>query len=257
MDSIPSECKKYARGYFNPYTRVIQWLYRSVTPTGITDRYEFDRVLNINVVANSFYSWTISPASVTVNGLLVIEGSSVDTFEDNVTAEDGTQVTVGAGNVFVNSYTTTGIEPSFKYIVTKPNGTDYDLTFAETINENYIDWQQADEPVVYDSHVSWGYKVQGEGIKKLQVTYIEVYTDNEEQGTFDLQSVWDYATTQETGRWSTKQRCESSSSSYSFMKFKRKLRGHGTAVQVRITSVDTKPFSLVGFSSWITANTRP
>jgi hypothetical protein len=257
MDDIPTECKKYARGYFNPYTRVIQWLYRSTVPTSITQRYEFDRALNINVVANSFYPWSISFSEVSVNGLLVIEGSSVSTVDEAVRDNNDDLVTVSSGTVTVPTYSLEGVEPSFKYIVTTPNGSDYSLTFAETINETYTDWVLANDPVIYDSHVSWGYKVQGEGIKKLQVTYIEVYTDNEEQGTFDLQSIWDYATTQETGRWSTKQRCESPSSSYSFMKFKRKLRGHGTAVQVRITSVDTKPFSLVGFSSWITANTRP
>lgn len=257
MDDIPTECKKYARGYFNPYTRVIQWLYRSTIPTSVTQRYEFDRALNINVVANSFYPWSISFSEVSVNGLLVIEGSSVDTVDEAVRDNNDDLVTVSSGTVTVPTYSLEGVEPSFKYIVTTPNGSDYSLTFAETINETYTDWVLANDPVVYDSHVSWGYKVQGEGIKKLQVTYIEVYTDNEEQGTFDLQSIWDYATTQETGRWSTKQRCESPSSSYSFMKFKRKLRGHGTAVQVRVTSVGTKPFSLVGFSSWITANTRP
>ena len=257
MDDIPTECKKYARGYFNPYTRVIQWLYRSTIPNTITERYEFDRVLNINVVANSFYPWSISTSDVSVNGLLVIEGSSVDTVEEFVVSESEVIVTANSGEVYTNSYVTEGIEPSFKYIVSVPNGSNHDLTFAETINETYTDWVQASDPTEFTSHVTWGYKVQGEGIKKLQVTYIEVYTDNEEQGTFDLQSIWDYSTNAENGRWSTKQRCESPSSQYSFMKFRRKLRGHGTAVQVRIDSVGTKPFSLVGFSSWITANTRP
>lgn len=257
MDTIPNECKKYARGAFNPYSRVIQWLYRSTIPTTINERYEFDKVLNINIVSNSFYPWTISNSNVTVNGLLVVDGDSVLFSEEPVYDNNGVTVTTNTLEpVTTITSESQGIEPTFKYIVTVPSGANHNLTFAETLDTSYRDWVSY-SPVDYSSTFTWGYKVQGEGIKKLQVTYLEVYTDNETPSTFDVQSVWDYATIGDTGRWSVKQRCSTNLEDYSFYTFRRKLRGHGKAAQIKISSVSGRPFSIVGFASWITANQRP
>lgn len=257
MDEIPVECKKYARGAYNSYTRVIQWLFRSTIPTSITERYEFDRILNINVTGNSFYPWSISTSPSKVNGLMVVEGNGTAIETENVTDNSDVVVTSNSGNVFVNVYVPEGVEPLFKYIVSTPVSSSYNFSFSETINPNYVDWESTGLPILFDSHFSWGYKVQGEGIKKLQLTYVEIYTDNNDTSTFDLQSMWDYASNQNTGRWSSKQRCQTPNSDYSFTGHRRKLRGHGKAVQLRISSVDYAPFEFIGWSSWITANQRP
>ena len=258
MDAIPTECKKYAKGAYNSYTRVLQWLYRSTEPSTISERYEYDRVININIVSNAFYPWSITPTPATINGLVVIEGNGVKSELEDVVDNNGVVVTNNSGeDVFTTVEVLTSVEPIFKYICSiVDDGTPY-LTFASTNDTTFTDWAETDSPTTIDSFVTWGYLIPGDAIKKLQTTYVQVYTENENLSVYDLQSIWDYATDGNTGRWSSKQRCVSSSNDYSFVSKKRKLRGHGKTVQLKISSVDNQPFDLVGWTIWITTNQLP
>src|SRR5882762_2284876 len=52
---IPVASRKYARGDYNPIDYLIQWTYRSTDESGITTRYQFDRILNYNTYNKAFF----------------------------------------------------------------------------------------------------------------------------------------------------------------------------------------------------------
>jgi hypothetical protein len=51
---IPIVNKKFARGAFNTFTHVVQWLYREDSSSSVEETYEFNRVMNYNILNPSF-----------------------------------------------------------------------------------------------------------------------------------------------------------------------------------------------------------
>ena len=62
-NEIPLDSKKYARGDYNPITYVLQWIYKSTQETGISDRYQFDSALSLNIYNKAFYPYSISQSA--------------------------------------------------------------------------------------------------------------------------------------------------------------------------------------------------
>jgi hypothetical protein len=53
-DDIPPASRRYAKGAYNPFERQVKWLYRSTAPTTFKERYEYDRVLTLDLYTNGF-----------------------------------------------------------------------------------------------------------------------------------------------------------------------------------------------------------
>jgi len=227
FDSIPAREIEWVKGAYNPSTKIVQWLARSVTSAGldIANRYRYDTCLNFDTAMGIFYPWTLN-----INNREYISGifNVYGTFEGN-------QV-----NVF--RYT------SFSNVTTR-------LIFAEFRNRNLIDWETGIDPEDYVSFFTTGYKLRGEAIRKFQNNYIKLYTNNDVSSSFDIFSKWDYAITGNKGRWSSKQRVIMTDPlNYSYRTKRLKIRGHGTALQFMISSVTEEPFNIIGWSTWDSTN---
>lgn len=133
----------------------------------------------------------------------------------------------------------------------------FGITFAEEFREDFTDWFR----IIYGglpfvSYFITGYTILGEGNKKFQSNYVSVNYENVPVGGAYLQGVWDYALTPDSGRWGTRQQIyRLSSDNYKYQVSKLKVRGHGTSMQIKVTSEQGKDFRLSGWSVAASGNT--
>lgn len=257
-DEIGSVSKRYAKGAFNPLTKVIQWCYKSTDPDSISQRYEFDRVLCFNTITQAFYPWSVVHDNIDINGVVSITGkASSNTLEDVVDNAAAVVTISGPENVQAYSGTETELAGLFKYFCSKDNGATFAFTFAEEYDDEYVDWRTNDSTGVdYDSYAISGYRVRGDAQKKFQSNYIFVFVDTVTVGQFKFGGVWDYATSDTTNEFTSLQTIDTTSVTGRKYKFRKlKVRGMGISLQFKITSISGQPFKIAGWSSFDTAST--
>lgn len=223
-NNIPLQSKKYVRGAYHPVDYIIQWTYRSTNETGITNRYHFDSILNFNTYNKAFYTYSFA-----------------DTTPGNYIC--GINYVSGPGG-------STSPDPVFKYLTYNSTGsTTRPFTFAEERDTSFKDFVSYDTVGVnYVSYFITGYSIKGKAISRFQPTYVTVYSRNDTDTYYGIQSIWDYATDPNSGRWSSIQRAVVRLP-YFGMSFKRfKLRGQGLVMQIKILSTDGQPFEIMGWS---------
>ncbi len=225
-NSIPRSAKSYVRGVYHPIDYTIQWIYKSSDYTSVTNRYDFDRILNFNTFSRAFFPYSLQ--SVTgkphVHGINYVAGPGGSTSPD----------------------------PVFKYLTAASNGAgSYNFTFSEERDGNYVDFVSFDSVGVnYVSSFTTGYRLAGKALLKFQPVYVYVYSDSTEPTSYKIQGIWDYASTGDSGRWSTAQLTNNWAPNYTYLMRKHKIRGHGLALQFKITSSDGQPFNIIGWASW-------
>lgn len=225
-NNIPLASKQYARGYYNPVTYVLEWVYRSTIETDITSRYQYDSVLNLNTATKAFY-----PYSIGSNGNCYVHGIVYMDYPSGVVTP-GTQP-----------------DPDFKYLTSVHKSGTWYVTFAEENDSTtWSDWFAYDNVGVdYGSFFMTGYDLQGKGLLKWLNTYVYMYSNNDVPSAYTIQGIWDYANTGDSGRYSNPQLINNSNTSYNNIYRRHKIRGHGMAFQLYINSVPGQPFSFFGW----------
>ena len=225
-NQIPRDSKRYVRGDYNPITYIVEWCYRSTQESGISNRYQFDTILNLNVYNRAFYPYTIG--------------------SDNV---------YYISDVVYMSYPSGVLEPTFKYFAT--DGTK--LSFAEERDDvTWLDWFSVDNVGInYDSYFVTGYNLHGKGLKKWSSNYIQMFCDNSVPYAYTIQGVWDYAGSGNSGRYSTIQTITNFDPNYRIKYRRHKLRGQGMSLQIKVGSVKGQPFNVQGWSSYEDIRTGP
>lgn len=222
--NIPSQSKQFARGIYNPYTYIVQWIYKSTNSDNINNTYAFDRVLNLNIQTGAFYPWTISTSleGTTINGINIVESF------------------VGTAGYIT------------KFITSKGN----DFTFSEAHLDSYLDWVSEGDGIDYRSYFITGFGVHGQAQKYFQAGYVFVYAeDPDENGcAYIMQGLWDWANSGDTGRFTTKQRVDLPANNFGVIKRRLLLRGQGLSLQLKFESVPERPFHIIGWSRWESAN---
>ena len=261
FDTIPAPSKKTAKGAYNRDSRTVQWLFQSTDKTGtVTGLQEYDRVLNYNLQFGAFHPWTIQTSNTLVHDIFVIEGTGGDISINQVTSNSG------ADNVqdgFSNNVVTTGlantvVQPKFKYLCSTTNGSgSYNFSFAETRLTEYLDWIVTDGTGVnYSSFLTTGYRVRGELMRQHQANYVQVFFDLEANASCFLQGLWDWAAVSDSGKFSTLQQAYTTRRNEFDVVFRRlKIRGKGRSLQIKLTSEQGKPFTLLGWSAFESVNT--
>lgn len=256
FEEIPYENRKYARGIFNRRTRVVTWIYRSSVANTLVERYSFDRALHLNTISNAFYPWSVDISDVAINGIVVALSRTSDGEPEAVVDNLGAPVLDGSGNqvyAFTAEHFTDDVT---KYVASYSDGETYQLTFADEWNSGYEDWFAFDQAgTAFSSHFVTGYKVHGDGMRKVQPTYVNLFFDtSDEDSSIDFRSLWQYANTGSTGRWSTAQRIVTASNDYDYTRRRIKTRGSGIVYQFRVDAVSGEPFNLIGWAVFETAN---
>lgn len=230
-NKIPQAAKATARGYYNPISFTVQWLYRSTTAASINDTYNFDSILNFNTLTGAFFPWSFAQDHVVINGLTV-----VDVFNS------------GASNL------------NFKYLVSAVSGGANFFTFAEEKNTTFVDWFGFDQiGETYTSTFTGAYRLSGSGVRRWQVPYLYVFMDSSVLNNYTIQGYWDYALTSNTSKQTPIQvyNPPSTATNYSLNHHRWKIRGRGLILQFKITSQDGKPMNLTGWTVWEEINSGP
>lgn len=250
IDGVPYESKRFVKGCYNRATRIVTWVYASEAPTNLEEQYTFDSILNLNTLTGAFYGWTVDTSAVEVHGVFVVLSDRNVASPETVTNSALATVTDSSlATVVAFSGTIDSIQADVtKFVVSAANGSD--LTFAEEWSDTYLDWYSADNVgKAYTSSFTTGYKIHGDGLRKPQPSYINLFfkTDTYDN-QIDFRSLWQYANTGSTGRWSTAQRIVTTSNDYDYTRRRIKSRGSGVVYQFNVTSVAGQPFFLIGWS---------
>ena len=133
------------------------------------------------------------------------------------------------------------------------------LSFAEEYRTDYKDWVKVDDVGnSYDSYFISGYGVYGQINKQFQSNYVTVNYENVPYGSAYIQGVWDYSIDNASNRWSQKQQIYAPDltldSHFKHRNRKLKIRGHGNALQLRVSNQGNNPFAVNGWSLFVTGN---
>lgn len=258
IDDILAESKRYAKGMYNPLTKVVQWIYRSTAATSVSERYEYDSILCFNTVTQAFYPWTVPHPSVTINGITVVVGNVSTTTTVGV-VDDAAAVVTDSTPTAISVYAGSDDESPglFKYLISKDNGATSGITFAEEYDERLLDFYSIDSiGTDYESYTISGYRVRGDAQKKFQSNYVVLFMDTTADNQFNFSSIWDYATSSTTGDYGTVQTVDTTTVTGRKYKFRRlKIRGMGISLQFKIQSITGQPFKIAGWSTFDTGNT--
>lgn len=262
-DAIPFNSKTNARGVFNNVEAQVYWLYKSTDTTVLGESYEFDRVLKFDTRSGAFFPWTISSSAVKVNSIVISDAVS-GAVGSNQVVRGADHVVDGSGNNVI-TFSVSGDAadargPELKFLTSYESGGSHKFTFTETSNTSYLDWETYDSVGVdYTSYMITGYKIRGEGLRKHQTNWTKIYTRmSEDELQYYFNAIWDFALTGDsTGRWSVSQLVTHSNSLYSYLTRRLKVRGHGSALQFKVTSASGKPFDIVGWANNETVNQIP
>lgn len=214
-NTIPLASKKFAKGAYDPINYVIQWVFKSTMETSVTDRYAYDQILNFNTYNKAFYPYTVSNTTDSINGIVYVSYPFI---------ADATP------------------EPGFKYVCSVSNT---NQSFADENDETYVDWGSLD----FISTFTTGYKVHGQGLRKFQVPYVNIFSRNiSDYMAYYIQGLWDYAITTDSGQFSSKQLMEVFDINHG-VNFKRpRIRGRGYTLQLKFTSLSGQPFDIIGWA---------
>lgn len=253
-DNVSPVNKRYVKGIYNPLEKIVQWLYRTTDANSIDQRYQYDGILNLSLVTQSFYPWSIPNTGNKIIGICTVLAVGQSNNPQNVTDNSDVIVTTGAGNVTISGLVVFDLSTVFKYLVLKDST---HLTFGEFTDDDYVDWFTSGEAADFTSYFITGFKVHGNAIKKFQSNYTQIFTRNDIPSVFDFQSRWDFALSGDTGRWSNVQRVTMDDTNYQFRTKRLKIRGHGKVLQYKVNSVTGQPLNMIGWSSLETANASP
>lgn len=256
---IPIISKKYARGAFNNFTHVAQWIYREDGASSLEETYEFQKVLNFNILSGAFYFWSIPDDTVKTHGIVVAEtGGSSLVNENQVVNSGAVNVVDSLGNLVVTYGlgSSSNIHTTTKFLVSY--NTDK-VTWAECANfrGDYLDWFTSDGVGIDNSEdvfFTTGYKVQTEGQRRQQIPYLYMFSNGEEDTEYEIRSLWDYAINADDARWSNPQTIINTADTQSYIRKRIRLRGHGVAVQYKINATTGNPFNIIGWSTLGEAN---
>jgi hypothetical protein len=225
-NSIPLQSKKYVRGAYHPIDYIVQWTFKSANETSVTDRYQYDRILCYNHYNKAFYPYSISGVPW-IHGVRYVEGPG-------------------------GSLAPT---PTFKYFTSVFNNGIYSYTFSEENDSRNLDWFSYNNiGVNYDSYFVTGYKIHGQGQRRFQIPYLYMYSRLDEPVSYNIQTLWDFATTGDSGRWSAKQQVNTFNPNFGMGVRRHRLRGRGLVLQIKVSSVNNQPFDIMGWSAYEVQN---
>lgn len=227
-NSIPKNSKQFARGDYHPIDYVVQWTYRSTQETDISDRYDFDSILNFNTYNKAFFPYSVA---TTANNSPFINGVNYISYPQ-----------IGA----------TVPDPGFKYILSFLTPT-YTISIGDEHDETYTDWATLGISN-FDSFFVTGYKLHGQGQKRFQIPFIYMYSRSPIPTGYKIQGLWDYAISGDSGRWSVAQLTNIWSPNFAVTPRRHRIRGQGLVLQLKVSSIDGTPFDIIGWSVSETVN---
>ena len=261
---IPANAKKYAKGAYNPLENTIQWVYWSEDPPSSNKNalYHYDRILSLDLDNNSFNFWSFpkDTSGPVICGIISTRGSGVAFEEIVITTDDDEEITdASLDDVTVLDEVVVPLTSSFRYTtLIFDSEVSWDVTFSQTRRDDYLDWVQFDtNGIDYESFFETGYEIRGEAQRPFQSNIVFVYSNAQEGSSCYLQGLWDYSVDDSSGKETSAHQIYIDRSFVGVQRRKIRLRGRGYTLQLRFFSESGKPFNIVGWSSFQSANNIP
>jgi hypothetical protein len=233
---IPVINRNYVKAAYDAQESLVYWLYKLTSdPNNLANNvlFDYDACLVYNTISKAFMPWEFSTTGPDIRGISYVEDS------------------IGVS------------EPKIKFTLTKAvtGSTDY-LIFGEQerTTPTYSDWTNAATQTLgtansYDAYFFSGYRLDGEAQRYVQSPYVVFYLENETNASCFVQSVFDFTNSGNSGKWSSKQQIYNDGLTNRDVHSRRlKMRGKGRAMQMKFTAEAGKPFTLLGWSMWLTQN---
>jgi hypothetical protein len=254
VNGIPPLSKTQAVGAYNPDDRTIAWLFRSTESDSPETTTQFDRVLVYNLLTQAFYLWDIPVQNVRVHSIGLFKKSSEGITTLNVILDNEDNVILDNGDNVISFLLASNVDiPVFKYLVSYSDSGQDLFTFAETKNENLVDWETYDGGSFYNSTFTTGYKLHTEGQRYFQSNYVHFFLDNlKPNDGLLVQGLFDFEDSGASGKWSSLQHVYNPNRQVRSRRLK--IRGKGKALQLRFKSIENRPFSIVGWGLFETSN---
>ena len=259
-NDIPVENKQWVQGAYNPLTRQVQWVYRYRPITTDTERYEYDRALTYNAITKALYPWTFPHKDVRVIDVVCIPAYSTTLTDAPTRLPDGSIYLDGNGEPEITRSLSTALSAAvFKYLVVYEDSPSYKMTLAEACDTSFIDFiSYDDEGNDFTSYAVSGYALPGKANQSAQESYIKIFCSNQDPSVVQVQGVWDYSNSKQSGRYTNTQTVQFDEISRRRFYFRKlKIRGKGTSLQLRFSSVSGKPFNLSGWARFETIAKAP
>lgn len=238
---IPAFNRKFAKGAYDVRNEVAYWLYTDNATQSEVEISLFDKVLCYNTRSKAFYTWEIGDnEKVQVRGIVYVEDS------------------VGIA------------DPGIRYTITWDNtpGSDQFLSYASIQEDSWTDWATwatvvsavPADAINYTSYFITAYKLEAETMKFFQSNYVIVFMERETDAGVNMQGIWDFAFDPGSGQWTTRQDSYQQETYdpdlpyHSIITRRLKVRGRGRCLQLKFSSQTDKPFTIIGWSIWQTAN---
>ena len=148
-------------------------------------------------------------------------------------------------------------EKLFKFITVRRS--DNLMTFSDMVSDTYLDFSSSGSPEGYEAYFITGYRIRGELMKKFQTNYLVVMTESLGGATEEcyVQGIWDYRTSSTTGRFTNPQQVYQYFSNTTYQRRKLRIRGNGYSLQFKFYGTPGKPFIIIGWAGFETANAIP
>lgn len=226
--SIPTYNRRFVKGAYDILNDTAYWIYNDGEDLDVADTYVYNAAVVMNGLSGSFYPWTIGEGVPQVRGISYVADTS------------------GTGTEQIKYTTTIPIDASSE-----------SLTYSGCYNDSYKDWSSyvtisgdSDDEIDYTSYFITGYKIHADGTRFFQPQYVFFYLQQQDDASAYMQAIYDFTTTGNTGKWSSKQQIYNSDLLDRGVNYRRlKVRGKGRAMQFRVNSESGKPFTLIGWAS--------
>lgn len=251
-NAIPDADQGDATGIYDKASKKITWFYRDSSAT-FTNKYVFNRNLTLDVVSGAF-----TPSS-TVRTLST------------------TPYIVGAYDTFSTVDNLRGGHTRLKYLTIIPETQQFG--FATFSSKDFLDFETED----YRSFLLTGYDTQQQAELQKQAPYITMFSKRTEDGvvmtengfelsnqsSIKLSTRWDFASTDESGKFSKRQQAyrfrrnytidpnvSTFDNGYDVVVTRNKILGRGRSLQILLESDTGKDFNIIGWSTTLTGNTE-
>lgn len=253
-DKIPVESRRYAKGIFNDQTNLVYWLYSSKV---ISDPYDYDSILVLDVQSQAFYPLKLGVMNHRITGALAVRGIERDETREGIYTTLGEEVLNNSGELLqvVTDVRVRSSEKDFKFLTQRRDNNN--MTFSSMVSETYADFSSFSAEN-YEDYFITGYRIRGELLKTFQTNYLVIMTENSDpQGVCYVQGIWDYSTSNVTGRFTNPQLAHGNDPATRYQRRKLRIRGSGYSLQFKFYGSQGKPFTIIGWSGFETANTTP
>ena len=136
-------------------------------------------------------------------------------------------------------------------------------TFGEEVvptgtTRDYTDWINVNETGVdYTSYFLTGAKVHADGMRDFQSNYVSIFSEKETDSSCRMHGRFDWANSEISAEYSTPQQVYTERTGRAVQRRRLKVRGNGPALQMYFTSEAGKPFNIIGWSIFETAESLP